>query len=260
MRVLILGSNGFSGITFSNYLLEKGFSVIGVSQSSFANIKFNPIRFNKNKKKFKFFKLDINKSINKLFKIIERFKVDVVVDFAGQGMVAESWDYPELTFNTNVISKIRFYNFLIKKKYFKKYIKISTPEVYGSTKNLISEQSNHNPSTPYALSHSSIDMYLKMINLHKGFPVIFGRFANFYGPCQKLYRIIPLSIHKAYHKKKIDLHGGGKSKRSFIFSEDFCRAIFLLIKKAKTGEVYHFASDEYLSIKNLVFLIYKKLS
>ena len=118
MRVLILGSNSFSGITFSNYLLEKGFSVIGVSQSSFADIKFNPIRFNKNQKKFKFFKININKSMNKLFKIIERFKVDVVVDFAGQGMVAESWDYPELTFNTNVISKIRFYNFLIKKKIF----------------------------------------------------------------------------------------------------------------------------------------------
>lgn len=259
-KILILGSNSFSGNSLVNFLLKKNFHIIGCSKSHPSEKRFNCLHSLKSKKikKFSFIKIDINKNFKELEKIIAKKKPSIIIDFLGQGMVPESWKYPYLTFNTNVLSKIRLYEFLKKKKFLKKYIKISTPEVFGSANITNSDYDNYNPSTPYALSHSSIEIYLSLLYKQHSFPVIISRFANFYGPYQKLYRLIPLAIHKAENKEKFPLHGGGKSKRSFIFSEDFCDGIYKLIKKGKIGEYYQFSSDEYVTIKKIVEIIYKK--
>ena len=259
-KILILGSNSFSGSCLVNFLLKKNFHVIGCSKSHPSEKKFNCLHSLKSKKikKFSFIKIDINQNFKKLEKIIAKNKPSIIVDFLGQGMVPESWKYPYLTFNTNLLSKIRLYEFLKKQKFLKKYIKISTPEVFGSASITNSKYDRYNPSTPYALSHSSIESYLSLLYKQYSFPVIISRFANFYGPYQKLYRLIPLAIHKAEKKEKFPLHGGGMSKRSFIFSEDFCNGIYKLIKKGKIGEYYQFSSNEYLTIKKIVEIIYKK--
>ena len=259
-RILILGSNSFSGNHLASYLLKKKFFVIGCSLSQQSKPKFNclyqlPKSISKN---FKFQKLNLNKDLKKLQKLILKYKPEFIVDFLGQGMVEESWSYPYLTFNTNVLSKIKLYNFLIKQKFLKKYIKISTPEVFGSAEITDSNFNKYNPSTPYALSHSTIEKYLFLLFKHYSFPVVISRFANFYGPYQKLYRLIPLAIHKANKKEKFQLHGGGKSRRSFIFYEDFCNGIYKLILKAKLGKSYQFSSREYFSVKKIVEIIYKK--
>ncbi len=259
-KILILGSNSFSGNHLASYLLKKKYFVIGCSYSQESKPKFNclyelPKNISKN---FKFIKLDINKDFKKLQKIVLTYQPEFIIDFLGQGMVEESWSYPYLTFNTNVLSKIKLYNFLINKKFLKKYIKISTPEIFGSANIINSNFNKHNPSTPYALSHSTIDKYLYLLFKQYSFPVVISRFANFYGPYQKLYRLIPLAIHKAFKKEKFRLHGGGKSRRSFIFNSDFCEGIHKLILNAKTGDCYHFSSTEYLSIKKIVETIYKK--
>ena len=259
-KILILGSNSFSGNHLINYLLKKNFFVIGCSLSKQPETKFNSINLLSKKKikNFKFERIDINKNSEKLKRLLLKYKPGIVVDFLGQGMVAESWQYPYLTFNTNVLSKIKLYNFLNKQKFLKKYIKISTPEVFGSAKIKNSNFKNYNPSTPYALSHSTIESYLNLLFKQFSFPVIISRFANFYGPYQKLYRVIPLAIHKANRKEKFKLHGGGKSRRSFIYSEDFCNGIYKIITKGKVGESYQFSSKEYFSIRKIVEMIYKK--
>ena len=259
-KILILGSNSFSGNHLVNYLLKKKFFIIGCSLSEISEPKFNCINQLPKSviKNFKFKKININKEFLKIEKLILKYKPDVIVDFLGQGMVAESWHYPFLTFNTNVMSKIRLYTFLNKQKFLKKYIKISTPEIFGSARITNSNFKKYNPSTPYALSHSTIENYLLLLFKQFSFPVIISRFANFYGPYQKLYRVIPLAIHKADKKEKFQLHGGGKSRRSFIYSDDFCEGIYKLILKAKIGESYQFSSKEYFSIKKIVEIIYKK--
>jgi dTDP-glucose 4,6-dehydratase len=259
-KILILGSNSFSGNHLVHYLLKKKFFIIGCSLSKMSEPKFNCLhQLQKHTlKNFKFKKININNEFSKLKKLIQEYKPEIIIDFMGQGMVAESWSYPFLTFNTNVMSKIRLYTFLSKQKFLKKYIKISTPEVFGSAKITNSNFKNYNPSTPYALSHSTIENYLLILFKQFSFPVIISRFANFYGPFQKLYRVIPLAIHKANKKEKFQLHGGGKSRRSFIYSDDFCSGIFKLITKAKIGECYQFSSKEYLSIRKIVEKIYKK--
>jgi len=257
IKILILGSNSFSANHLINFLINKNFKIIGCSLSSQSPKRFNVLS-KKLKKKIIFYKLDINKNFYNLQKIILKHKPKIIVDFLGQGMVAESWLHPVLTFNTNVIGKIKLYEFLKNKKFLKKYIKISTPEVFGSTKIILANYNKHNPSTPYALSHSTIEKYLELIRKQFLFPVIISRFANFYGPYQKLYRLIPLAIHKASGKKIFELHGGGLSRRSFIYSEDFCNGILKIIKKGKPGQFYQFASKEYLSIKEIVNIIYRK--
>ncbi len=259
-KIFILGSNSFSGNHLIKFLLKKNKIVIGCSLSKKSDPKFNCLsELNNNLiKNFKFERVDINKNFFKIKKIILKYKPSIIIDFMGQGMVAESWEYPYLTFETNIMSKIRLYDFLRKQKFLKKYIKISTPEVFGSANIKNVNYKKYNPSTPYALSHSTIENYLYLIFKQFNFPVVISRFANFYGPYQKLYRVIPLAIHKAHKKQKFFLHGQGKSRRSFIYSDDFCNGIYKMILKAKIGESYHFSSKEYLSIRQIVEKIYKK--
>jgi len=257
-KIFILGSNSFSGSHLVNFLLTKKYNVYGVSQSSLYPKRFNIFSESNFVKNFKFYKLNINKDFRKVERLILNIKPEIIIDFLGQGMVAESWLYPEITFNSNLISKIRLYETLKKSKFLKKYIKISTPEVFGSTTIKKPNILKYNPSTPYALSHSSVENYLRLLNKQFNFPVIFSRFANFYGPYQKLYRVIPLAVHKAFKKEKFYLHGGGNSRRSFIHSDDFCVGIYKMITRGKIGEFYQFSSTEYISIKKLVIKIYKK--
>ena len=259
-KIFILGSNSFSGNHLTSYLLNKNYKVYGISQSNKYPKKFNVLSETTSNKKFVFYRLNINKDFDKLKKILLRIKPSIIIDFLGQGMVYESWLHPELTFNSNLISKIKLYELLKNKKFLKKYIKISTPEVFGSATINKSNSNLYNPSTPYALSHSSVETYLRLMNKQYKFPVIISRFANFYGPYQRLYRVVPLAIHKAFLKEKFYLHGGGNSRRSFIYSKDFCEGLHKIIIRGKVGEFYHFSSKEYFSIKDLVKKIYSKFN
>lgn len=257
-KILILGSNSFSGNHLVNFLIKKKFKIFGVSQSKLYPKRFNAISNLRLNKYFKFYKLDINKDFKKIERLIFQLRPEIIIDFLGQGMVAESWTHPELTFNSNLISKIKLYEILKNKNFLKKYIKISTPEVFGSDTIREANSIKYNPSTPYALSHSAIENYLRLINKQYNFPVIISRFANFYGPYQRLYRVIPLAIHKAFTREKFYLHGGGSSRRSFIYSDDFCAGIYKMIINGNVGEFYQFSSKEYISIKTVVSKIYKK--
>ena len=253
-KILILGSNSFSGNHLARYLLDKKYFVIGCSLSDQSKPKFNSLMqvSKKNRSNFKFEKVNINKNLNKIKKIASTYKPSIIIDFLGQGMVAESWEHPFLTFNTNVLSKIKLYNFLSRQKYLKKYIKISTPEVFGSAKIKNSNFKKYNPSTPYALSHSTIENYLLLLFNQFSFPVIITRFANFYGPYQQLYRIVPKTFLCALTSQTLPLHGGGLSVRAFIHGFDVAEGIIKLIEKATPGSVFHFSTDKFFSIRDVV--------
>lgn len=257
-QIIILGSNSFAGSSFVDYCLEKNLKVIGISRSS-EKIQYE-IKYKNNKKlkNFRFYKIDINKDLHKLKKIIK--KKSTIIDFAGQGMVSESWRNPEHWFQTNVLAKIKLIE-LLKKIKIQKYIRISTPEIYGSSKKKLTENNRHNPNTPYALTHSTIDQFLTLQKKYYDFPCIILRFSNFYGEYQPLYRIIPKTIISILNKKKLELHGNGTSLRSFIYIKDFCNAIYLAscLKKTKNF-IFNISSNEILSIKKLVQLICKKMN
>jgi len=177
---------------------------------------------------------------------------DYVINFASQSMVAESWINPEHWYQTNVVANVRLHEKLRKMDFIKKYVHISTPEVYGSCSGNVTEAQVFNPSTPYAASRAACDLHLLTFFKQYKFPVTFTRAANVYGPGQQLYRIIPRTMLFIRLGRKLQLHGGGRSVRSFIHLEDVSDGTLRVARQGQPGEGYHFSTPLYLSIRELV--------
>ncbi len=251
-KYLVLGSTSFAGAWFVDDALNRGMGVIGISRSPEPSDIFLPYKNNVNIENFTYHQLDLNNDNDKIIALIMDDKPHYIVDFAGQGMVAPSWDWPEQWYQTNIVSKVKIHNALKNSDFLKCYVRVSTPEVYGSTDGLISEHMHYNPSTPYAVSHAAIDMSLRAYFQQYNFPVVFTRFANFYGSHQQLYRITPRAIYCALTGETLPLHGGGKSIRAFIHGKDVSDGIFRAIENGTLGEIYHFSTDEFVTIRELV--------
>jgi dTDP-glucose 4,6-dehydratase len=251
-KYLVIGSNSFSGSHLVQYLLEKKQNVLGVSRSKELNKVFLPYMWHSDRGKFKFYKVNLNTQLNFLIKLIKKYRIKYIINFAAQGMVAQSWHSPRDWYQTNLMGQVNLHDELRKIASIKKYIHVTTPEVYGNTKKWIKENFNFQPSTPYAVSRASCDLHLMSFYKNYNFPVIFTRAANVYGPGQQIYRIIPKSMLFARLRKKIKLHGGGNSKRSFIYIEDVCDGIYKIIKRGKIGETYHLSTNKITTIRELV--------
>ncbi len=170
-------------------------------------------------------------------------------------MVAESWLNPDHWYMTNVVSTVRLHEALRKMPFLKRYVHVSTPEVYGSTSGDVTEAAPFNPSTPYAVSRAAADMNLRIFHQHYGFPVVYTRAANVFGPGQQLYRIIPRTILCIRSGVKLMLHGGGASERSFIHIDDVSDATLRIATGGRDGEAYHISTPRQISIRALVELI-----
>ena len=258
---LVIGSNSFSGSSLINFIIKKKKNVLGISRSDEKEYYFLEYKnFDNYQKNFKFIKIDINKDTLKLIDIIKKYKIKYIFNFASQSMVSESWINPLDWYNTNVISLIKLFEKLKYISSIKKIIHFSTPEVYGSTKKYLKENFNFNPSTPYALSRATSDLHLKFLFEQNSLPIIFTRAANVYGEYQPLYRIIPRTIFYIKKGLKLRLHGGGKSKRSFIHTHDVNKAIWKILNRGSLGHTYHISSSSLISVKSLINKICNKMS
>lgn len=255
----MIGSNSFSGSNFVDFVLDQGMEVIGISRSPEPHPVFLPYKRKKGMP-FRFFQLDLNCDLSPIMTIIKEFKPDYVVNFAAQGMVAESWQKPEHWYQTNVVATIKLHDQLRKCDFLKKYVHISTPEVYGTCEGVVKENTSYNPSTPYAVSRAATDMSLMGFHKAYNFPVTFTRAVNVYGPGQQLYRIIPRTILFFLIGRKLQLHGGGASVRSFIHIHDVADGTLRVARQAPPGEIYHFSTSRNISIRSLVELIAKQLN
>jgi dTDP-glucose 4,6-dehydratase len=257
-KMIVIGSNSFSGAHFVDYALEQGLDVIGISRSPEPHPVFLPYK-KREDARFRFFQCDLNCDLPAIMTIVESFRPDYIVNFAAQSMVSESWQNPEHWFQTNVVSTIKFHDRLRKCDFLKKYVHVSTPEVYGTCEGLVKENTNYSPSTPYAVSRAAADMSLTSFQRVYDFPVVFTRAANVYGPGQQLYRIIPRTILFFLVGKKLQLHGGGASVRSFIHIRDVADGTARVARLSPSGEIYHFSASRNISIRALVGLIAAQL-
>ena len=177
---------------------------------------------------------------------------DYIVNFASKSLVAESWDAPEEWLEANAVE---FTSVLRRVANIKKFIHVSTPEVYGSTPHWVKEGHPFNPTTPYAVSRAAGDMMLKAYHKAYGLPAIITRTANIYGKGQQEYRLIPKAIRARQNGERLALHGYGASARSFIHVRDACEATYLICKEGQVGETYHISTNEAHSIKQVVEMI-----
>ena len=258
-KICVIGSNSFSGSHFVEKALASDFAVMGISRSDEPESVFLPYKWDKgtlksrNPEDFIFKKFNLNSDLREIMNTLDLFRPNYIVNFAAQGMVAESWINPTDWYKTNIVSQVAFHDELRKRNFLKKYLHVTTPEVYGSTDGgWIDELTPFSPSTPYAVSRASCDMHLKSFYEAYNFPVIFTRAANVFGPGQQLYRIIPRTILSAISGKSLDLHGGGTSIRSFIHIADVVEASLELLINGKPGTTWHLSTLEKISIKDLV--------
>jgi dTDP-glucose 4,6-dehydratase len=258
-KVLVIGSNSFSGASFCGWLMNQGVDVIGVSRSQPPADVMLPYRWGNKAGKFSFQTVDVNHDLEKLDALIQQERFGLVFNFAAQSMVSESWNRPDDWMQTNVVSASRLAERLRHIDFLDRYVHVTTPEVYGSTDGWITEDTPFNPSTPYAVSRAAGDMLFKIYREAYGLPVVSTRAANVYGPGQQLYRIIPRTIFFLLTGKQLQLHGGGISTRSFIHMDDVSNATWLIANKAPVGETYHISTDRIVSIRDLVQMICDRL-
>lgn len=258
-KIAVIGSNSFSGATFVAHALRKGAQVIGISRSQEPEAAFLPYRWSGAADNFRFHALDINSDLEAIMALLKRERPGCIVNFAAQSMVGQSWEFPEHWFMTNAVSTVKLQNLLRQTDFVERYVHVTTPEVYGSTAGFIKEGAPFNPSTPYAVSRAAGDMALKLFVDAYGFPAVFTRAANVYGPGQQLYRIIPRTILSIRLGRKLDLHGGGLSRRSFIHMTDVSEATWQLMLRARIGETYHISTERVVSIRELVEMICARL-
>jgi dTDP-glucose 4,6-dehydratase len=201
--------------------------------------------------RFAFHQIDINHDLDRADAILRAEKPTHIVNFAAQSMVGESWKHPDQWMMTNVVSTVRLHERLRQYDFLDRYVHVTTPEVYGSTDDFIREDTPFRPSTPYAVSRAAGDMSLRAYFETYGFPVVFTRAANVYGPGQQLYRIVPRAFLFAMTGQMLELHGGGVSRRSFIHIDDVASATLQIALKAPVGETYHISTSEIVSIREL---------
>jgi len=254
-KILILGINSFSGSTLASFLQKKNtFKLYGTYNS-----KKNKKYLLYDEKKLILKKIN-NLNHKTLINFINKVKPNYIIDFASICMVNESWAHRNYYMNVNYLSKKKLFYSLKNIFYLKKYIYISTPEIFGSNNKISENLKKYNPSTPYAESKLKAELLLENYFKKFNFPGIICRFSNFYGPGQPIYRLIPKVSMCLDNNQPFPIDGKGLSKRNFIYSDDFARGIYLTIKKGKAGKKYHFCSSKTISIMKTVKLIcrYKK--
>lgn len=254
-RVLVIGSNAFTASHFIDYLLARtDCDVFGISRSPEYDPVFLPYLYRRERsKRFVFQQVDVFRQAPEVFALCDAFRPDVVVNFSAQGEVRNSWKWPEQWYQTNCLSVVTLAEHLRQRDYLKRYVAISTPEVYGATGEHVKESHEYRPSTPYAAAKLAGDLHLMAMQKRYGFPVVFTRAANLYGIHQQLYRIIPRTIIYLKLGRSLELHGRGQARRSFIHARDVADATWRSITGGRSGEVYHLApEDEPVAIADVV--------
>jgi len=241
MKILITGGAGFIGSNFIHYLLENyDDQIINIDKLTYAG-NLDNLRNISSAKNHKFYQGDI---ISKDF-IEEVFdkSVDYVVNFAAETHVDRSIDNSNKFIKTNVEGTQVLLDRALECD-IKNFVQISTDEVYGSIKKgKFNENNMLNPNNPYAASKAGADFLVKSYNNTYNLPVNITRSSNNYGPYQYPEKLIPLFITNIMQDKKLPLYGDGKNIRDWIYVKDNCRAIDLIMRKGKNGEIYNIGAN-----------------
>jgi dTDP-glucose 4,6-dehydratase len=256
MKVVVLGANSFSGQDFVDLLLDDPtYTVIGVSRSAERSDMFLKYKTRSDLSRYRYHRLDMNRDAGDLLALLDREQPDAIVNFAAQSEVAPSWEHPEHWFQTNTVALAKLVNHLRKQKYLKRYLHISSPEVYGNCVGRVTENSQPNPSTPYAASKAAADFLLKTYAKQFGFPLVTVRATNVYGARQQLFKIIPRAAIYLKLGKQIELHGGGRAVKSYIAIRDVSLGEKLALERGRLGHIYHLSPDSGVEVREAVRLI-----
>ena len=264
MNIIVTGGAGFIGGNFMHYMVNNypNDNIICVDCLTYAgNLEtLDPI---KDKKNYKFIKEDITNREG-IYKIFEETKPDIVVNFAAESHVDRSVETPEIFIKTNVLGTQVLMD-ACREYGIKRFHQVSTDEVYGDlplerTDLFFTEDTPIHTSSPYSASKAGAD--LLVLAYHRTFklPVTISRCSNNYGPYHFPEKLIPLMISRALNNEKLPVYGDGKNVRDWLYVTDHCKAIDLIIRNGKDGEVYNIGGHNEKANIDVVKTILKALN
>ncbi|MCX8118350.1 MAG: dTDP-glucose 4,6-dehydratase [Desulfobacterota bacterium] len=242
MRILVTGGCGFIGSNFIRYHLQTypESSVINVDKLTYAGNLENLSDLSRSER-YQFVRADIADR-ERMEELVGR-GVDAIVNFAAESHVDRSIEDPSAFIRTNVFGTFVLLEAL--RKYSRerriRFLHISTDEVYGSLgeTGAFTEETPLAPNSPYSASKASADMLVRAYHHTYGLPTLITRCSNNYGPYQFPEKLIPLMISNAMEEKELPIYGDGLHIRDWIYVEDHCRALDLVLWQGKEGEVYN---------------------
>jgi len=262
MRIVITGGAGFIGCNFIRYELSHYIDdIICIDSLTYAGSLDN-LKDVKDNPKFTFVKADITdkETINSIFK---EYKPDIVINFAAESHVDNSIQNPDLFTKTNVLGTQVLMDACLKYGV-KRFHQVSTDEVYGDlplgSKDFFTESSTLKPSSPYAASKASADLMVLAYVRTYGLNATITRSSNNYGPYQHSEKFIPVVIDAIQNKKDIPVYGDGSNIRNWIYVEDNCIAIDLVVRKGEKANIYNICSDTDFSNLDLINAISKTMN
>ena len=249
-NLLVTGGCGFIGSNFINYFHTKypNINIINVDKLYYcANIE-NVSKNIRNSKKYKMIKCDIN-NCELIEYILEKEAIDTVIHFAAQSHVQNSFDNSCQFTKDNVFGTHNLLESCKKYGKIRKFIHVSTDEVYGESMIDTDEKSKteHSilcPTNPYAATKASAELIAQSYNHSFNMPIIITRGNNVYGPNQYPEKVIPKFIKQLKSDQKITIQGDGSSIRAFLHSYDTSKAFECILDKGKLGEIYNIGCDE----------------
>ena len=241
-RIAVIGSTAFSGSSFIDHALAEGHEVLGISRSPECHAALLP-HLRHGGEKYRFRRHHLVEDIDGAVASLDAFEPDYVVNFAAQGEVASSFADPVAHFRTNAVGMVALGEAMRQRDYLKRFVQISTPEVYGSCDGPAREDQPLDPSSPYAASKASADLFFSVLHKTYGFPVVTTRATNVYGPYQQLYRIMPRTVIAIRSGGRIKLDGGGVAVKSYLYIDDVSRATLAAMTSGTDGAVYHLSPD-----------------
>jgi len=249
---LITGGAGFIGTNFVKYMLSEHSDECNLIVLDNLTYAGNLANLKDELNNIEFIKGDIcNKELVEY--IFTEFDIDYVVNFAAESHVDRSIENPQIFLETNILGTQNLMD--VAKKFWEedenkyregvKFLQVSTDEVYGSLgeTGYFTEDTPLAPNSPYSASKTSADMMVRAYNETFDFPMNITRCSNNYGPYQFPEKLIPLFSTNAMEDKELPIYGDGKNIRDWLHVKDHCRAIDLVLRKGKNGEVYNIGGN-----------------
>lgn len=255
-KIIVTGGAGFIGSNFIKYMFNKyeDYRIINLDLLTYAGSLENLKDIEQNSN-YEFIKGDI--ADKELVERIVSRKVDYIVNFAAESHVDRSIENPECFVRTNIMGTQILLD-AAKKYKIKKYVQISTDEVYGSLgqSGMFTEETSLAPNSPYSASKAAADLLIMAYYKTYKIPINITRCTNNYGPYQFPEKLIPLMITNSLKDKDLPIYGDGLQIRDWLHVVDHCKAIDLVLHKGKAGEVYNIGgNNEETNIKVVKFIL-----
>lgn len=248
MRIGILGGGNCHALTFARHFAEVGIDCFGIGREGpkAAPLWLAPAGY-------RYYQAHLGGQMRKALDVLDSERPDVVVCIAAQGESSASFGaHGPMFYQTNCVMLVRLVEELRSRSWLKRFVQISTSELYGSVSAPASEYAPINATSPYAISKAAFDAHLAVMHRVHGFPAIVVRPSNAYCQGQQLHRIVPRAVIAAVYGKRIQLHGGGSACKAYLHTTDLAAALELIIEKAKPGEIYNVGPEEPIAIRDLV--------